>query len=53
MFQKLNRDEGITIVIVTHERDVGEHCKRIIRMRDGRIEGEEIPTNTPGEAIKA
>src|SRR6202012_5297351 len=41
-FQKLNRDEGITIVIVTHEADVGGHCKRIIRMRDGRIEGDEV-----------
>jgi len=40
-FQKLNNDEGITIVIVTHEPDVGAHCKRIIRMRDGRIEGDE------------
>jgi ABC-type lipoprotein export system ATPase subunit len=39
-FRKLNDDEGITIVIVTHEHDVGRHCKRIIRMRDGRIEGE-------------
>ncbi len=37
-FQKLNDEEGITIVIVTHEPDVGSHCKRIIRMRDGRIE---------------
>jgi ABC-type lipoprotein export system ATPase subunit len=37
-FQKLNAEEGITIVIVTHEPDVGSHCKRIIRMRDGRIE---------------
>jgi ABC-type lipoprotein export system ATPase subunit len=41
-FQKLNRDEGITIVVVTHELDVAQHCKRIVRMRDGRIEGEEI-----------
>jgi ABC-type lipoprotein export system ATPase subunit len=40
-FEKLNRDEGITIVVVTHEWDVGKHCKRIIWMRDGRIEGGE------------
>ena len=31
--QKLNDDERITIVIVTHEEDVAEHCKRIVRMR--------------------
>jgi len=40
-FEKLNSDKGITIVMVTHEADVGAHCKRIIRMRDGRIEGAE------------
>ena len=39
--QKLNSEEGITILIVTHEQDVAHHCKRIIHMRDGRIEGEE------------
>ncbi len=40
-FRKLNDDEGITIVIVTHEADVAAHCKRTVRMRDGRIEGDD------------
>jgi putative ABC transport system ATP-binding protein len=40
-FRKLNDNEGITIVIVTHEADVARHCKRIVRMRDGRIENKE------------
>ncbi len=36
LFQKLN-DEGITIVLVTHEMEVAEHAKCVIDMRDGRI----------------
>lgn len=36
LFQKLN-DEGITIVMVTHERDFAMFAKRIIEMRDGKI----------------
>ena len=40
-FVKLNKEEGLTIVIVTHEPDVGKHCGRIIRMCDGRIEADD------------
>ncbi|PKL82246.1 MAG: macrolide ABC transporter ATP-binding protein, partial [Ignavibacteriae bacterium HGW-Ignavibacteriae-3] len=36
LFQKLN-DEGITIIMVTHERDFAAFAKRIIEMKDGRI----------------
>jgi len=52
-FEKLNNDEDITIVIVTHEPDVGKHCKRIIRMRDGRIEGEEQDSDRNGPPTPA
>jgi ABC-type lipoprotein export system ATPase subunit len=38
MFQKLNREEGITIILVTHDAGVASHAKRVIRMRDGLIE---------------
>ncbi|HEY8995084.1 MAG TPA: ABC transporter ATP-binding protein [Lacunisphaera sp.] len=36
VFQKLN-DQGITIVMVTHELDIAHYCKRNLIMRDGRV----------------
>lgn len=41
VFQKLNED-GITIILVTHERDIANYSHRIIHLRDGLVEGEEI-----------
>jgi len=36
LFQTLNAS-GITIIMVTHEPDIAEYCKRIVQMRDGRV----------------
>ena len=36
LFQELN-DQGITVILVTHEHDVAQYAKRIIEMRDGQI----------------
>ncbi len=36
IFQNLN-NQGITIILVTHEENIAEHAKRIIRFKDGRI----------------
>ena len=37
LFQRLNTDQGITIILVTHERDIAEHAKRQIVFRDGGV----------------
>jgi putative ABC transport system ATP-binding protein len=36
IFQELN-DEGHTVVMVTHEPDIGRHCKRLVSIRDGSV----------------
>jgi putative ABC transport system ATP-binding protein len=37
LIRGLNRDRGLTFVIVTHDQEVGAACDRIIRMRDGLV----------------
>ena len=37
VFRQLNEDEGITIMMVTHEQDIAGHAKRIVALRDGRV----------------
>ena len=40
IFQHLN-NEGKTVIIVTHEPDIAQHAKRILRFRDGLLESDE------------
>jgi putative ABC transport system ATP-binding protein len=37
LFERLNQERGITIMIVTHEPEVAAHAKRIVTFRDGRV----------------
>jgi putative ABC transport system ATP-binding protein len=41
LFEQLHRYEGITLILVTHERDIARRAGRIIFLRDGQISGEE------------
>ena len=45
IFQRLNRERGITIVLITHEMDIAEHGTRFIRFRDGKIQIDQKVTN--------
>ncbi len=41
LFQRLNQDTRITIIMVTHEEDVAAYAGRVVRMRDGQIVSDE------------
>jgi len=45
ILQRLNREEGLTVVIVTHEPDIGESTQRIITTRDGVVVSDELVRN--------
>ena len=46
LFQALHR-EGSTVIIVTHEPEIGQHCQRSVRLRDGLLE-----SDTPNRQIR-
>jgi putative ABC transport system ATP-binding protein len=40
IFQRLNRERGITLVLVTHEPDISEYAQRVVVFKDGRIKSD-------------
>ncbi len=41
LFQELH-DQGNTIILVTHEAEIAEHAHRVVRLRDGKVETDEL-----------
>lgn len=44
IFQRLNQEKNLTIIVVTHEPDVARYAQRIVHFRDGRISSDEQVT---------
>jgi putative ABC transport system ATP-binding protein len=45
IFQRLNVERGITVLLITHEMDIAEYGTRLVRFRDGRIQLDQKITN--------
>jgi putative ABC transport system ATP-binding protein len=37
IFQRLNRERGMTMVLVTHEQDIAQYAQRVVVFKDGKI----------------
>jgi macrolide transport system ATP-binding/permease protein len=53
MFQQLNAEEGLSIILVTHDPGVAHHAQRVIHIRDGMIEDGVDASDTPATAPAA
>ncbi|MDA0690807.1 MAG: ABC transporter ATP-binding protein [Nitrospinae bacterium] len=46
-FDRLNREEGTTLILITHDQEVARHAHRIITIKDGQIESDQWNENFP------
>ena len=49
VIDQLNREQGLTIIVVTQEMDVAQHAKRLVRLKDGHIVFDGAPAVATGE----
>jgi putative ABC transport system ATP-binding protein len=50
IFERLNREQGLTVILVTHEPDIAAHARRIFHVRDGLIAEDERRSHVVAEA---
>ncbi|WP_296022048.1 ABC transporter ATP-binding protein [uncultured Agrobacterium sp.] len=53
LITSLNRDRGITVVMVTHEEDIAAHAKRLLRFVDGHLDSDSaaLPTREDADVL--
>ena len=51
LITSLNRDKGITVIMVTHEEDIAAHAKRLLKFVDGHIASDSAAQEAPGHVL--
>jgi len=51
LIERLNEDEGLTVLVVTHEREIAARCRRVVRIADGLVVGDETRAVAPGPEV--
>jgi putative ABC transport system ATP-binding protein len=49
ILQRLNRERGLTVLLITHEHDIADYASRVVTIRDGRVRSDE-PVETRRDA---
>lgn len=49
VLQRLNTEKGITVIIVTHEKEIADYCRRLVVLKDGHVI-EDTPVANPADA---
>ena len=49
LLKKIHTEQHVTVIIITHDRSVAEHCNRIIEVRDGRVLNDDCLSHARGD----
>ena len=52
ILQRLNREHGLTVILITHEHDIAEYGRRTITFKDGHVVGDAAPEKTRDAAAE-